>query len=442
MFHELHDTETTASGENALGFLLRTNPVGSLLPPRPGAAPRKLEIVAFVAEEVLEVRQVDGGCAIELGCDSVDPTAPRLIRTSARPGRGDLPRLHRDPRGWVFVPSFDMVAFVDTEGDELGPVRTNVTGETVLDGGARLLVEVGPVIYVVQEVDPSRRVPGEPVGIDTPMLSLLGFLGVSASLFGYALGTVPPPPESSTMDGTRPAVILELMRTVPPPPLVQKVKTAATGAPKGPEGAAQKGHTKPRGAPSDKDVATRVLKGLGAVLASIGDSSLPGSVTNGVTGLQGRATSLNGPGFNARSDGFGGGGVTESVGLTTRSGHGGEFVPHDGRVHEDGAVKTVSGVILLGSLDRAEVDRVIKQNMASIRYCYQKELQVHPGLSGKIAVKFTIAADGSVSSATTRPSSPMPAVESCLTARFLRMKFPEPKGGGMALVTYPFLFSE
>lgn len=451
MFDELNDdsdsTDPNVRGEHALAYLLRNSPVGSLLSSRPESrASRKLEVVAFVGEEVVEVRQVDSATAVELGCDSVDPTAPSLIRTSARASCGDQPRLHRDSRGWVFMPSFDMVAFVDSEGDSSqdghGPVRKPVTGETVLCDGERLLVEVGPVIYVIQEVDPARRVPGEPVGIDTPMLSLLSFLGVSASLFGYALGTVPPPPESSSMEATRSAVILELMRTTPPPPVVQKAKPVASGAHKGAEGVARKGHTKPEGAPSDKDVAMRVFTGLGTMLASIGDSNLPGGVTNGIIGLQGRATSRDGSGFNARGDGFGGGGLTESVGLLPRSRRDGGFVPHDGREHQDGEVKTVSGVILLGSLDRAEVDRVIKQNMASIRYCYQKDLQTHPGLSGKIAVKFTIAADGTVSSATTRPSPPMPAVEACLTARFLRMQFPEPKGGGMALVTYPFLFSE
>jgi hypothetical protein len=33
------------------------------------------------------------------------------------------------------------------------------------------------------------------------------------------------------------------------------------------------------------------------------------------------------------------------------------------------------------------------------------------------------------------------ALESCLQSRFLHMQFPEPKGGGIVIVSYPFLFA-
>jgi hypothetical protein len=34
-----------------------------------------------------------------------------------------------------------------------------------------------------------------------------------------------------------------------------------------------------------------------------------------------------------------------------------------------------------------------------------------------------------------------PAVESCINGRFMRFQFPEPKGGGIVIVSYPFIFS-
>ena len=156
----------------------------------------------------------------------------------------------------------------------------------------------------------------------------------------------------------------------------------------------------------------------------------------------------SGPGLNMRGEGPGGGGQTDSVGYDRQSltnadnlARGCEGPRCKGK--EDGAINAVGGTgIVLGALDSADVDRVIKQNMPSIRYCYQKELQGHPGLSGKVSVKFTIAADGTVSSATTRTGASMPAVEACLSARFLTMKFPRPKGGGVVIVSYPFVFSE
>ena len=33
------------------------------------------------------------------------------------------------------------------------------------------------------------------------------------------------------------------------------------------------------------------------------------------------------------------------------------------------------------------------------------------------------------------------AVEQCIVGRFMRMQFPEPKGGGIVIVSYPFIFS-
>ncbi len=427
------ESETTTPRENALAFLLRTG--------GPSIAttnsPSKLEILAFVGEEVVDVQHVDGRLPIALASNGVDPTSPALITRG-----GSEVHLLRDPRGWVFLPGFDMVAFVDTLDSA---ERTVVTGETVLRAGQRLLVEVGPVIYVIAEVQPAKKVPSAGWSIDTPMLSLLSFLGVTAGMFGYALGTVPPPPEASTMPGAREAVMLNLLRLPPPPPPVAKVKPASTGAHKGPEGKAAKGHEKPEGVKSLRPPGLRMFEALNGVLPSVGEGTLPGGLQDGIAGLRGRPTSTGGSGFNARGDGWGGGGETESIGFDRRRlteahtlAQGG---PGDG--HTPGKIEAMADdKITLGALDGAEIDKVIKRNMQSIRYCYQKELQAHPGLGGKVTMKFTIAADGSVSSATTRHTVAMPTVESCLTARFLRMEFPEPRGGGVVLVSYPFVFSE
>ena len=103
----------------------------------------------------------------------------------------------------------------------------------------------------------------------------------------------------------------------------------------------------------------------------------------------------------------------------------------------------VSGgeMILLGALDQSVVKRVIKQHMAQIRYCYQKEVKKNPSLSGKVTIKFVIAKDGTVSSAKTNTTTMNnPIVENCICQRFMRFKFPEPKGGGIVIVTYPLTF--
>jgi hypothetical protein len=96
---------------------------------------------------------------------------------------------------------------------------------------------------------------------------------------------------------------------------------------------------------------------------------------------------------------------------------------------------------VVGSLEKSAIDGVIKANMGSYRRCYQIGLASDPTIAGTVAVKFVIAKDGTVSSAVTkRTTLTVPAVESCLNSRFMGLVFPPPKGGGIVIVTYPFVF--
>ena len=79
--------------------------------------------------------------------------------------------------------------------------------------------------------------------------------------------------------------------------------------------------------------------------------------------------------------------------------------------------------------------------MRKITYCYQRERTKNRNLSGKITVKFVISKDGSVSQAKTHSSTMgNKAVDACINSTFKRFKFPKPKGGGIAIVKYPFIF--
>ncbi len=106
-------------------------------------------------------------------------------------------------------------------------------------------------------------------------------------------------------------------------------------------------------------------------------------------------------------------------------------------------IGTASGSpIILGSIDRSSIEKVIKRHLNQIRYCYQRELQKDPDLAGKITVKFVIAPDGSVSSAEVATSTVAnPILEKCVTRRFLKMKFEPPAGGGIVIVRYPIVFN-
>ena len=98
--------------------------------------------------------------------------------------------------------------------------------------------------------------------------------------------------------------------------------------------------------------------------------------------------------------------------------------------------------IILGAVDRGAIESVIARHRNQIRYCYQRELTKNPSLAGKMTMKFVIAKDGNVSSAKVKTSSlGNQAVESCVSGRFMRMQFPQPQGGGIAIVNYPFSFT-
>lgn len=177
----------------------------------------------------------------------------------------------------------------------------------------------------------------------------------------------------------------------------------------------------------------------GEVLAAV--EALEGPSTAGLPGVRGLTGRCDGgpcTGFSTREgEGIGDVGTGRHRGDAAS---GGEFQ----RTKPGGGPSDIAGEpILLGTMKRELVDRVVREHLREIRYCYQRQLQRQPGLSGKVTVRFVIARDGSVSSATTKSSTlGSAAAETCIHGRFLRMQFPEPKGGGIVIVTYPFVFAE
>lgn len=97
---------------------------------------------------------------------------------------------------------------------------------------------------------------------------------------------------------------------------------------------------------------------------------------------------------------------------------------------------------LLGALDKGAIDRTIKRDMASIRRCYEEGLAGRADLAGKVTIRFVVAADGAVQAAEVKTSTLGDAgVEGCIVGVFRALRFPEPRGGGIVIVSYPFIFS-
>ena len=93
-----------------------------------------------------------------------------------------------------------------------------------------------------------------------------------------------------------------------------------------------------------------------------------------------------------------------------------------------------------GSLDKEIIRRVIRRHINEVKYCYEQELVKTPELQGRIAVQFTIAATGQVVTSVMQSSSVgNRRVENCVVQAVRRWEFPKPQGGGIVIVSYPFV---
>lgn len=97
---------------------------------------------------------------------------------------------------------------------------------------------------------------------------------------------------------------------------------------------------------------------------------------------------------------------------------------------------------VLGGLDKEVIAKIIRSYLGQIRYCYERQLSATPDLYGKLLVQFSIGQAGSVSTQSILSSSLQNKnVEGCVLKQVAAWKFPQPKGGTLVKVSYPFLFT-
>ena len=104
----------------------------------------------------------------------------------------------------------------------------------------------------------------------------------------------------------------------------------------------------------------------------------------------------------------------------------------------------LKGGALTGGRSRASINRVVTENMASLRYAYNRRLREKPGLNGKIMVKFTIEEFGKVLSAQVVESTmDDPELERTVVDKVKSWDFDKiDKPGDVTEVVYPFVFSQ
>ena len=95
-----------------------------------------------------------------------------------------------------------------------------------------------------------------------------------------------------------------------------------------------------------------------------------------------------------------------------------------------------------GSIDKEIIRRIIRRHINEVKWCYDQELSRQPDLAGRLMVQFTIAATGQVIASVLQNSTMGNAkVENCTVQAVRRWEFPKPLGGGIVIVSYPFVLT-
>lgn len=150
-----------------------------------------------------------------------------------------------------------------------------------------------------------------------------------------------------------------------------------------------------------------------------------------------------GEGGGGRGEGIGLGNIgTLGHGAGTGTGQG--FGAGHGRLggsHKTKAPKVRMGATQVnGRLPAEVIRRIVRQNFGRFRMCYEQGLARNPNLTGRVAVRFVIGRDGSVSNVGNGGSDiPDSGVVSCVISAFYGLSFPQPEGG-IVRVTYPIMF--
>ena len=197
-----------------------------------------------------------------------------------------------------------------------------------------------------------------------------------------------------------------------------------------------------------------VLSGSGpsGISTVMGGSGLGGELDGAIGNLTGNVIGDSGGmgGLGLKGTGTGGGGApgstTIGVGSLGTYGRGGNQAGYGTAVaklrgHGESNINiSVGNPIIMGSLSMEIIRQVIQSHRDQIKYCYSQELTRNPNLAGKVSVKFTISPKGFVTQAAVSETTLNNAiVEQCVIQKIHTWKFPEPKGGGIVIVNYPFI---
>lgn len=100
-----------------------------------------------------------------------------------------------------------------------------------------------------------------------------------------------------------------------------------------------------------------------------------------------------------------------------------------------------------GTLDKDYIRAQVKEILPLLQECYQDALRDHPGIGGRMVVRFGIVAEenvgGLIESSEVAEESTLrePQMVECVRETMYALRMSAPRGGGKVSVTYPFEFA-
>lgn len=331
-----------------------------------------------------------------------------------------------------------------------------LAGDEVLlaaGAGERVSKQLGNLAVTLEPPPPTERVKHDARALDVRFfkitaIALLLFFALVASFLVTPL-------DGMTGGDIFGAVPVRLTVVAPPEKTVAKKNPDFTK--KEPSANAQPTLLQPKApvdrqqkAASDKKKVQSLMAGLfGNSFSKVLSGGTNNAIDQGLSGLKapgsGSASADGLAGMDARGGGPGG---PPGSGLSI-GGLGGPGRPHGAPVgfglNPHGKPTFAPGdgprQVVGNGLEKDVVMAVIRRHQSEIKFCYERELQQNAKLAGKIAVTWTIDATGSIADAVVAESGIDNAnVEACMLERIRRWRFPEPKGGGVVVITFPWVF--
>ncbi|HZZ84936.1 MAG TPA: AgmX/PglI C-terminal domain-containing protein [Anaeromyxobacteraceae bacterium] len=198
--------------------------------------------------------------------------------------------------------------------------------------------------------------------------------------------------------------------------------------------------------------AVRGRNGQAGLSTIFGQGGLGGDIHGAIGNLfgpvVGDSRGVGGLGLKGTGTGGGGAGDTIGIGAVGTKGRGGGLAGYGdgvgglGKKGERDVTIATADARVLGAVDAELVRKVIRDHASQIRYCYEQQLAVDHRLAGKVSVRWQIGPDGRASHLAVdggETTLANPAVHECMMSRIASWEFPKPKGGGIAVIKYPWI---